>query len=63
MSSLQPGARQALGVSMTFVSHMEIVSNILYSGVFEQFPKLKAIIVESGVGWLPYLLEELTAAG
>ena len=44
---------------MTFVSHMEIVSNILYSGVFEKFPKLKAISVESGVGWLPYLLEEL----
>ena len=57
--SLQAGARQALGVSMTFVSHMEIVSNVLYSGVFEQFPKLKAISVESGVGWLPYLLEEL----
>ncbi len=57
--SLQGGARTALSVSMTFVSHMEIVSNILYSGVFEQFPKLKAIIVESGVGWLPYLLEEL----
>src|SRR5258705_2841902 len=44
---------------MTFVSHMEIVSNILYSGVFEKFPKLKTISVESGVGWLPYLLEEL----
>jgi predicted TIM-barrel fold metal-dependent hydrolase len=57
--SLQSGARTALSVSMTFVSHMEIVSNILYSGVFEQFPKLKAISVESGVGWLPYLLEEL----
>src|SRR6476661_6409045 len=38
---------------------MEIVSNILYSGLFERFPKLKAISVESGVGWLPYLLEEL----
>jgi predicted TIM-barrel fold metal-dependent hydrolase len=58
-ASLQDGARTALQVSMTFVSHMEIVSNILYSGLFERFPKLKAISVESGVGWLPYLLEEL----
>ncbi|MDE0342583.1 MAG: amidohydrolase family protein [Deltaproteobacteria bacterium] len=57
--SLEARARLALGVSMTFVSHMEIVSNVLYSGVFERFPRLKTISVESGVGWLPYLLEEL----
>lgn len=46
-------------VSMTLVSHMEIVSNILYSGMSEKFPKLKAISVDSDVGCLPYLLEEL----
>lgn len=57
--SLEKSAQFALGVSMTFVSHMEIVSNILYSDVFEKFPGLKTISVESGVGWLPYLLEEL----
>ena len=57
--SLEGSAQFALRVSMTFVSHMEVVSNILYSGVFERFPGLKAISVESGVGWLPYLLEEL----
>ena len=57
--SLEKSAQFALGVSMTFVSHMEIVSNILYSDVFEKFPRLKTISVESGVGWLPYLLEEL----
>lgn len=57
--SLERGARVALGVSMHFVSHMEIAANVLYCGVFERFPKLKTIIVESGVGWIPYLLEEL----
>jgi predicted TIM-barrel fold metal-dependent hydrolase len=57
--SLDPGARTALSVSMAFVSHIQIVSNVLLSGVFEKFPKLRTISVESGVGWLPYLLEEM----
>jgi predicted TIM-barrel fold metal-dependent hydrolase len=31
--------------------------DLLFSGVLERFPKLRFVSVESGVGWLPFLLE------
>jgi len=36
-------------------------AHLLLSGVFERFPKLKYIITESGVGWVPERLEALDA--
>ncbi len=32
-----------------------VVTSLVIEGVFERFPKLKAIIVEGGFGWLPAL--------
>ena len=36
-----------------------MLSNIIFSGVLERFPKLKFASVESGVGWIPFVLEAL----
>ena len=36
-----------------------MLSNLIFSGVLERFPKLKFASVESGVGWIPFLLEAL----
>jgi predicted TIM-barrel fold metal-dependent hydrolase len=33
------------------------MANILYSGILERFPRLKIFSAESGIGWIPYLLE------
>jgi predicted TIM-barrel fold metal-dependent hydrolase len=33
------------------------MANLLYSGVLERFPRLRFVSVESGLGWVPYLLE------
>jgi len=38
-------------------SNIAVIGNLLYSGVLERFPQLKFISVESGIGWVPYLLE------
>ena len=36
-----------------------VFANIIYSGVLERFPKLSFVSVESGVGWMPFLLDAL----
>ena len=33
------------------------MANLLYSGILERFPRLKVFSAESGIGWIPYLLE------
>jgi predicted TIM-barrel fold metal-dependent hydrolase len=37
----------------------KIISQITCGGICERFPKLNFVSVESGVGWLPYLLQGL----
>jgi len=35
----------------------EVIPRVIVSGVFDRFPKLKFLGVETGVGWVPHLLE------
>ena len=49
--------RIAMGSTRSISSHMQILTNVLFSGVLDRFPNLKVITVESGIGWIPYLLE------
>lgn len=49
----------AIGGAMMFFSNARVLSNLLFSGVCERFPKLQFVSVESGIGWIPYLLENL----
>ena len=46
-----------MGSTRSISSHMQILTNVLFSGVLDRFPNLKVITVESGIGWIPYLLE------
>ena len=34
-----------------------VAATLLFSGIFERFPRLKVMFAESGVGWVPYLLD------
>src|SRR5262249_41593673 len=36
-----------------------VVANLIYSGVLERFPRLKFVSVESGIGWIPFMLQAL----
>jgi predicted TIM-barrel fold metal-dependent hydrolase len=40
-------------LSLTFMAH---ASSLLLEGTFEKFPKLRILLTEGGVGWLPPLL-------
>jgi uncharacterized protein len=35
------------------------LADIVYSGVFERFPRLRIVAVEAGIGWIPYFLHHL----
>lgn len=37
----------------------EILVSVILSGVCERHPRLRLVLGESGIGWLPYLLERL----
>jgi predicted TIM-barrel fold metal-dependent hydrolase len=48
-----------MGGSLLIASNMRVLGNILMSRMLDKYPALKIVSVESGVGWIPYLLEAL----
>jgi predicted TIM-barrel fold metal-dependent hydrolase len=57
--SLQPEEKLAVGGTMMFISNAKVILNLITSGVLERFPKLNFVSVESGIGWIPFILETL----
>jgi uncharacterized protein len=49
----------AIGGTLLFVGNSRVVVNIICSGMLERFPNLKIVSVESGAGWVPFVLEAL----
>jgi predicted TIM-barrel fold metal-dependent hydrolase len=57
--SLPMDLRSGLGGAMIFFNNGRVMGNLIYSGALDRFPRLKFVSVESGVGWIPFLLEAL----
>ena len=57
--SLQPEEKLAVGGTMMFISNAKVILNLITSGLLERFPKLNFVSVESGIGWIPFVLETL----
>ena len=53
--------RQAFAVHITSfqLAMAKIIMEIIYGGVLEAHPNLKIVIGESGIGWIPYILEHM----
>lgn len=51
--------RLALGSAALFVENSRVVSNLIYSGLFDRCRSLKIVSVESGIGWIPFVLESI----
>jgi predicted TIM-barrel fold metal-dependent hydrolase len=55
-----PPARMFAAMStMAQMGNMATITNLIFSGLLDRFPRLNFVSVESGVGWLPFLLESL----
>ena len=49
----------AIGGTLLFIGNARVVVNIICSGMLDRFPELKIVSVESGGGWIPFILEAL----
>ena len=49
----------AIGGTLLFIGNARVVTNVILAGIFDRYPKLKMVSVESGVGWIPFILEAL----
>jgi predicted TIM-barrel fold metal-dependent hydrolase len=49
----------AVRASQGYMSNVRIVANLCMSDMFDRYPKLKVVSAESGIGWVPFLLEAL----
>lgn len=57
--SAAPDVQFACGSSMIFFSNARVMANIILSGILDRHPTIKFVSVESGIGWIPFLLETL----
>ena len=45
---------------MMYLTNARVIANLIYSGLLERHPALRFVSVESGIGWIPFVLEALT---
>ncbi len=51
--------KPAIGGAMLFINNARVLINTVYAGIFDRHPELKMVSVESGVGWIPFMLEAM----
>jgi uncharacterized protein len=52
--------KYAISGTLLFIGNARSVVNIICSGMLERHPGLQIVSVESGAGWIPFVLEALT---
>ena len=45
-------------ISKSGANTVPLVARMIFSGLFEHFPRLKALLVEANIGWIPAMLEQ-----
>jgi predicted TIM-barrel fold metal-dependent hydrolase len=51
--------KPAIGGASLFQNNSRMLLNSAYSGMFDRHPDLKMVSVESGIGWIPFMLEAM----
>ncbi len=42
-----------------FLNNCRTISNLIFSGLLDRYPKQKFVSVESGIGWIPFMLQAI----
>src|SRR5262249_57084063 len=58
-SSQDDYVKPAIGGASLFQNNSRLLLNSAYSGMFDRHPNLKMVSVESGIGWIPFMLEAM----
>jgi predicted TIM-barrel fold metal-dependent hydrolase len=51
--------RLAVFATQIYLSNVRLIANLCFSNLFDRFPKLKVVSAESGIGWVPFVLEAM----
>jgi predicted TIM-barrel fold metal-dependent hydrolase len=57
--SQQEDVALGIGGTLLFIGNARVVVNVICSGLLDRHPTLKMVSVESGCGWIPFILEAL----
>ena len=57
--SLGLDQKLGLGSAMLYLNNAGVLANLIYAGVLERHPRLQVVSVESGVGWIPFMMQAL----
>jgi predicted TIM-barrel fold metal-dependent hydrolase len=57
--SQQEDVALGIGGTLLFIGNARVVVNIICCGLLDRHPTLKMVSVESGCGWIPFILEAL----
>jgi uncharacterized protein len=49
----------AVGAMLFYIGNAATLANFIVSGLLDKYTKMKIVSVESGIGWIPFLLEAL----
>ncbi|MGH7856066.1 MAG: amidohydrolase family protein [Candidatus Binatia bacterium] len=53
-----PGIKETF-VALAPISISETVSTLVFTGILQRHPKLHFVLVECGIGWIPYFIERM----
>lgn len=53
-----PGVKETF-IAIAPISICEVVSTLTFTGILARHPKLHYVLVECGIGWIPYFLERM----
>jgi len=56
---LDPIRKHVVGCVLLEMHNARVLANLLTSDLLVRFPRLNFVSVESGIGWIPYVLERL----
>jgi len=57
--SFGPQRRLAIVATMIYMSNARLVINLCMGGFFDRYPNLRIFSAESGIGWVPFILEAM----
>jgi predicted TIM-barrel fold metal-dependent hydrolase len=49
----------AAGISVFQLATADFLASMIFNGALERYPNLRIILGESGIGWIPYMLERM----